>query len=107
MKYLFVAIATLFLSYTVDIGVVNAQQPICVERTKLVERLLKKFGEERIAVATSKGNLIEFFVNKRTHSWTMIGTKPSQSDNRISCLLGSGKDFYYKSLKGQEKGEKS
>lgn len=67
-----------------------AAQQHCAPRERVIERLETVYGEARNAYGlTAGGDLMEFWVNVETRSWTFTVTV---TDGR-TCLIATGEDF--------------
>ncbi|TNE46863.1 MAG: hypothetical protein EP341_09585 [Sphingomonadales bacterium] len=64
--------------------------PNCATTLQVHDILTSKYGEAPIARGLdSRGNMIEWWGNAETGSWTVIGTSPDGT----SCILGQGGNF--------------
>lgn len=67
-----------------------AQNNNCVDREEAVNTLDKRYGERLYHQAlTSKGNLLEVFINEEASTWTVVMSTPEG----LSCLMSAGEDW--------------
>jgi hypothetical protein len=67
-----------------------AQNGLCADRTKIVERLQTKYGESRQGVGVAQGQrVVEIWASEDSGSWTIVMTMPDGS----SCLIAAGEDW--------------
>lgn len=73
-------------------------QQNCASTDEVYTTLLQKYQEERVAVGiNTNGNLVEFWGNEESGSWSVIITSP----DGVSCLADSGVAFTREQLRGQ------
>jgi hypothetical protein len=69
---------------------VNAQQPNCGERAKIIYPLANQYLEAPLLKAIDEaGNLVEWWGNPATGTWTMLSTKPGGP----TCAIKAGEGF--------------
>jgi len=89
-KYLF-GLSLGFLAMLMAASTVSAQtRNMCADRTAVIEKLTKKFGETRrsMGLAANSG-IVELHASDDTGSWTITVTHP----NGITCLITAGGSF--------------
>ncbi len=80
----------LWLGAAVSVGAAHAQQMVCAERTDVVDRLARDYGETRQAIGfASASQVVEIFASDETGSWTITVTRP----DGITCLMAAGQHF--------------
>lgn len=69
---------------------VNAQAQRCGERTAIIEKLTKTYGESRQSMGLAANNaVIETFASEETGTWTIVVT----GTNGLTCLVASGQAY--------------
>ncbi len=72
----------------------NAQQRQCGPRELIVDVLEQQAGEKLKSVGfVNPKQVIEVFVNKRTETWTILGSSLEDDGAKISCVLFHGKTW--------------
>jgi len=66
-----------------------AQQTTCGQRGEMELALSTRFGEIPFSTGTAGQNLVKFYVNPSTRSWTAIAVTP----NGGACIFAAGNDF--------------
>lgn len=67
----------------------TANTATCADRTRVVEALMERFGEEHAGNARSDSDeLLEIYANTSSKTWTILLTLP---DRDFSCLVASGR----------------
>jgi hypothetical protein len=61
----------------------------CGPRAKMVEALTSKYNERQFARGMADRNVVEFWVNSQTRSWTVLGIMP----NGMACIAAAGQNF--------------
>jgi hypothetical protein len=65
----------------------GADELRCAERTRVVQKLLERFGETLRSVGLQRGDgVVEVYSSETTGTWTILVTRP----DGISCLLAAG-----------------
>lgn len=65
-----------------------AEAATCADRTRVVEALTERFGEDLYGNAVSRtGEVLEIYSNASSETWTILVTLP---DRGLSCLVASG-----------------
>jgi hypothetical protein len=73
--------------------------PVCGDRSKVIDSLSAKYSEEPVAVGvTSNGGVIEVLKEPDGQTWTILFTYPSGA----SCLVASG--YAWQELEAKLKG---
>jgi hypothetical protein len=65
------------------------QQQTCGQRGEMELALANRFGERPFSTATAGHNLVKFYVNPSTRSWTAIAVTPDGG----ACIFAAGNDF--------------
>ena len=79
----------LSLIFLTTAGVAQAGQT-CGDRTRIVDQLSSRFGEERISIGLGADHsLIEVFGSSRTGTWTILRTLPDGP----TCMVANGTSF--------------
>jgi hypothetical protein len=80
----------------VSVGIVlSASSPsaapptTCGQRGEMELALATRFGEMPFSTATAGQNLVKFYVNPSTRSWTVVAVTP---DGGV-CIFAAGDDF--------------
>jgi hypothetical protein len=66
-----------------------AQQTTCGQRGEMELALSTRFGEMPFSTGTAGQNLVKFYVNPSTGSWTAIAVTPDGG----ACIFAAGSDF--------------
>ncbi len=67
-----------------------SQSANCAQRTQVVERLQKRYGETRQSVGLAQNNgVVEVYASSESGTWTIVITLP----NGMTCLVAAGSAF--------------
>ena len=67
-----------------------AQQPLCTERSEVVNQLSSQYSEATVAMGiANNGGVVEILSSQRGTSWTIILTMP----NGVSCMIAAGENW--------------
>lgn len=80
------AVLSFFLSTPASF---SAQQTTCGQRGEMELALAARYGEMPFSTATAGYNLVKFYVNPSTRSWTAIAVTPDGG----ACILAAGDNF--------------
>lgn len=67
-----------------------AQQPLCTERSEVVNQLSSQYSEAPVAMGiANNGGVVEILSSKSGTSWTIILTMP----NGVTCMIAAGENW--------------
>ena len=67
-----------------------AQQPLCTERSEVVNELSSQYGEVPVAMGiANNGGVVEILSSQSGTSWTIILTMP----NGVTCMISAGENW--------------
>lgn len=67
-----------------------AQQPLCTERSEVVNQLSSQYSEAPVAMGiANNGGVVEILSSKTGTSWTIILTMP----NGVTCMIAAGENW--------------
>ena len=67
-----------------------AQQPLCTERSEVVNQLASQYSEAPVAMGiANNGGVVEILSSQSGTSWTIILTMP----NGVSCMIAAGENW--------------
>jgi len=64
----------------------QAQAPLCLPHSMMVDTLKDKYGEHQRVTAVNHRSITEIYANPVTGTWTLLVT----GTNGMSCIRGSG-----------------
>ncbi|MEM7243601.1 MAG: hypothetical protein AAF429_15595 [Pseudomonadota bacterium] len=68
----------------------GAQQMRCADRTEVIEKLHKKYGETRQSIGLNRtSGVVETYASLETGTWTILLTLP----NGQACMIAAGENF--------------
>lgn len=71
----------------------SAEHPTCKDRDIMVTDLQTKFGEQQVmAGVSSRGALMEIWLNPISATWTAIAVGPKG----LACIAAHGEDMMFK-----------
>ena len=69
---------------------VAAQQPLCTERSEVVNQLSSQYSEAPVAMGiANNGGVVEILSSQSGTSWTIILTMP----NGVTCMIAAGENW--------------
>ena len=82
------ALSTCFLLVTTSGAV--AQQPLCTERSEVVNQLSSQYSEAPVAMGiANNGGVVEILSSQSGTSWTIILTMP----NGVTYMIAAGENW--------------
>ena len=85
--------SALVLSASIFLGtasVATAQQPLCTERSEVVNQLSNQYSEAPVAMGiANNGGVVEILSSQSGTSWTIILTMP----NGVTCMIAAGENW--------------
>jgi hypothetical protein len=67
-----------------------AQQPLCTERSEVVNQLSSQYSEAPVAMGiANNGGVVEILSSQTGTSWTIILTMP----NGVTCMIAAGENW--------------
>ena len=85
--------SALVLSASILLGtasVATAQQPLCTERSEVVNQLSNQYSEAPVAMGiANNGGVVEILSSQSGTSWTIILTMP----NGVTCMIAAGENW--------------
>jgi len=67
-----------------------AQQPLCTERSEVVNQLSSQYSEAPVAMGiANNGGVVKILSSQSDTSWTIILTMP----NGVTCMIAAGENW--------------
>jgi len=90
VKAFFVASFLVVVILTAGCPPAAAQQPLCTERSEVVNQLASQYTEAPVAMGiANNGGVVEILVAPGGASWTIILTMP----NGVTCMIAAGENW--------------
>lgn len=68
---------------------ISAHAASCAPKALIEEALGTQFGEAAFAMGLAVGNIVKFFSNPQSGSWTVVVVRP----DGIACVVAQGENF--------------
>ncbi len=76
------------IAFLLPTGPASAEHP-CGRKDLIEQALGTRFGEAAFAMGMAEGNVVKFFTNPQSGSWTIVVVRP----DGVACVAAQGENF--------------